>query len=175
MPVYISSLSILITDESFIITASGRTENCSYIIGINTCPPPKTRLPMRYVFSKRFRGARLGQSFFLAISLKRPAVIKIIPNNQKFHHLIFLGFCSVCGIRLRLKLVVTPPKTISNGNIQGCLNNRKVATAQTPIMIHVTVFFMEILNAIIVAYTRKPTAIGGMNLKISTFKAFLSI
>src|SRR5688572_27966530 len=151
MPVYISSLSILITDESFIITASGRTENCTYIIGINTCPPPKTRLPMRYVFSKRFRGARLGQSFFLATSLNKPAVIKMIPNNQKFHHLIFLGFCSTWGIRLRLRLVVIPPYKINAGKIQGCLNKRNVATAQTHIMTHVTVFFIEMLNAITVA------------------------
>src|SRR5688572_31092662 len=84
----------------------------------------------------------------------------MIPNIQKFHHLIFFGFCSTCGIRFLLRFVARPPKIISRGKIHGCLNKRYVATAAIDMMTQVIVFLMEILKAITVAYTKKPTAMG---------------
>src|SRR5258706_6503037 len=109
---------------TFIFFSSGLTLHCSYIIGISTWPPPKTRLPIRYVFSNRLIGFLFGHSFFLAVSLRMAAVMKMIPKSQKFHHLIFLGFCSICGIRFRLKLVAMPAETINVGITQGCPNRK---------------------------------------------------
>src|SRR5690348_8019360 len=87
-------------------------------------------------------GFRFGQSFVRALSLSMAATINIIPNNQKFHHLILLGFCSVCGIRLRLKLVAMPAETINAGITQGWPNKKYVATAPNTIMIQVIVFLI---------------------------------
>src|SRR5689334_5797206 len=103
-----------------------------------------------------------------------PAAMNMIPNNQKFHHLIFLGFSSTCGILLRLRLVAMPPITIKAGKIAGALKKKNVRALLMTIMIQVMVFFTECGNAFMQAYTRKPAAIGGMNLKISVCSAFLS-
>ena len=46
---------------------------------------------------------------------------------------------------------------------------------QIAIMIQVIVFFIEILKAATDAYARKPTANGGINLKISVCNDFLSM
>src|SRR5215203_182551 len=175
IPVVMSSLSICITLGFFSLITAGRTENCSYIIGIKTCPPPNTKLPMRYKFSKRFIGFRLGQSFLRATSLVTPANKNMIANNQIFHHFIFFGFVSICGIRLWLILVLTPPRIIRTGNIHGVLKNKYVAIPQIAIIIQVIIFFIEILKAATEAYARKPTASGGINLKMSVCSDFLSM
>ena len=93
--------------------------------------------------------------------------MKMIANSQMFHHLIFLGFCSVWGIRFLLRFVVIPPKTISRGKIHGCLKKTYVAPALTNMMIQVTVFLIEAPNDATAAKTKKPTAIGATNLKMS--------
>src|SRR5436309_1106035 len=105
-------------------------------------------------------GLRLGQLFFLAISLDMPARIKINAKSHMLAHLIFLVITSFCGIRRLLILVIRPPKTITIGNIQGVLNSRKVATVEIAMIIWVMVLWMEIRKAFHAAYARNPTVIG---------------
>src|SRR5579862_3402283 len=122
--------------------------NCSYIIGIITWLPPKTKLPKRYVFSKRFSGFRLGRLFFRAHSLLTPAIKKMAANSQILVHFIFCGGSSFCGMRLLLRVVTKPPKTIRIGNIHGVLKSIYVAMAPTNMMTVVIVLWTEILNVL---------------------------
>src|SRR5690348_15630366 len=91
---------------------------------------------------------RSGQSFFLAVSLSTPATIKIIANNQIFHHLIFFGFASTCGILFRLRLVISPPNTINTGKTHGVLKRKYVAIRQNIMIAQVIVSLIETPKAI---------------------------
>src|SRR6202035_353393 len=92
-------------------------------------------------------GRRWGQLFFLAISDEIPARINMNAKSQILAHLIFRVSNSVCGMRLLLRLVITPPSMITIGKIHGVLKSRKVASAETSMIKWVMVLCTETRKA----------------------------
>src|SRR5665213_3090244 len=92
-------------------------------------------------------GFLCGPLFFLASSLVVPARMKIKAKSQILAHLIFRVRISTWGIRLLLRLVITPPTTITMGKIHGVLNRKKVARVAPARMQWVMVLCTETLKA----------------------------